>query len=160
MELIEKPPRCLLKLLTEQCHLPKGSDLAYLANITTEFHNVNSCFIKPEDRRNWEKEFTIVHYAGPVTYKIKGFVDKNKDVQQDLFFHFLSDSDNEFVRELINYQDLLGCTLSRVSNGGEKAGVNTMGRNANTNKCKPTVSEAFRVQLGALVEVLQSTTPW
>jgi myosin heavy subunit len=87
-------------------------------------------------------------------------VDKNKDVQQDLFFHFLSDSDNEFVRELINYQDLLSSTLSRMTTTGEKVGINTMGRNANTNKCKPTVSEAFRIQLNALVDVLQSTQPW
>jgi myosin heavy subunit len=119
--------------------------LAYLTNITSEFHKVNVCFERPDDRRNWDSEFTILHYAGPVTYKIHGFVDKNRDVQQDLFFHFLSDAKNEFVKELSYFQDsIFRDTVSRTQ----------------TNKCKPTVSEAFRVQLGSLVDVLQSTTPW
>lgn len=160
LELIEKPPRCLLKLLTEQCHMPKGSDSAYVVNLNTEFES-HSRYEKSADRRHWETEFGIRHYAGLVTYQVKGFVDKNRDVQQDVLFDYMTRSKNAFVTELSSYQDLLSLQsqsqssnqLSQLANG-----VGTVQRG--TSKGKLTVSDTFRYQLQALVDVLQSTNPW
>lgn len=178
LELIEKPPRCILKLLTEQCHMPKGSDTAYLTNLHGEFDG-HPRYVKGSDRRHWESEFGIRHYAGCVSYTVKGFVDKNRDVQQDVFFDIMNRGNNAFVQEISSYQDLLsiqtqtsitatsssnGSLANGATNGGSNSGnnlnamVGTVSRG--TSKGKLTVSDTFRQQLQALVDVLQSTNSW
>ncbi|KAL1512529.1 hypothetical protein ABEB36_002110 [Hypothenemus hampei] len=151
LELLEKPPRCILRLLTEQCHLPRGCDASYITNLHSEFES-HERYVKGDDRRRWETEFGIKHYAGCVTYNVQGFVDKNRDVQQDVFFDIISRSRNEFVQDLSTFQDLAQKTPT----------VNGVGSTVSrgTSKGKPTVSDTFRHQLQALVDVLQSTTPW
>lgn len=74
-----------------------------MTNVHGEFAE-HPCFVKGEDRRRWESEFGIKHYAGTVTYCVSGFVDKNRDTQQDVFLDHLSRSENTFVQELTTYQ--------------------------------------------------------
>ncbi|KAM7361678.1 unconventional myosin 81F isoform 2-T7 [Cochliomyia hominivorax] len=145
LELIERPPRCIFKLLTEQCHMPKGSDTAYLNNMHIEFE-YNPYYIKGVDRRHWETEFGIKHYAGAVIYTAEGFVDKNRDVQQDVLFDLMSRSHNSFVKELSTYQEMQNNNSTNMQRG--------------TSKAKITVSDNFRQQLQALIDVLQNTKPW
>lgn len=135
--------------------MPKGSDTAYLTNLHGDFEGHTS-YVKGADRRHWETEFGIRHYAGCVSYAVKGFVDKNRDVQQDVLFDLMSRSKNGFVQELASFQDLLSIQqASQVAVGG---GMGTVSRG--TSKGKLTVSDTFRQQLQALVDVLQSTNPW
>ncbi|CAB3249337.1 unnamed protein product [Arctia plantaginis] len=155
LELLEKPPRSLLKLLSEQCHMPKGSDSAYLTNIKGEFGEHQS-FVKG-DRRKWEEEFGVQHYAGNVSYSVKGFVDKNRDTQQDAFIDHLSRSTNPFVRELADYvHDLAPPGQDTSLSSPNSTGTTQRG----TSKGRPTVVDTFRAQLQSLVDMLQATDVW
>ena len=49
-------------------YLFQGCDAAYLTNIKKEFEN-HPNYCKGEDRRKWDKEFGIRHYAGTVVYR-------------------------------------------------------------------------------------------
>ncbi|XP_043863729.1 myosin-I heavy chain isoform X3 [Drosophila mojavensis] len=149
LELIEKPPRCIFKLLTEQCHMPKGSDSAYLNNLHAEFE-YNPMYIKGLDRRHWETEFGIRHYAGKVIYSVEGFVDKNRDMQQDVLFDYMSRSEHTFLCDLAKSQD------QSCSNLIPNVSTNQRG----TSKSKSTVSDQFRQQLQSLIDVLQNTKLW
>lgn len=144
LELIERPPRCIFKLLTEQCHMPKGSDVAYLNNMHAEFET-NPYYIKGSDKRHWETEFGIKHYAGEVIYTAEGFVDKNKNAQQDVLFDYMSRSKNDFMRELSSFQEVV---------------MNSATIQRGTSKAKITVSDHFRQQLQSLIDVLQNSKPW
>ena len=129
-----------------------------MTNVHTEFES-HPDFVKGEDRRRWDKEFGIRHYAGTVLYNVAGFVDKNKDTSQDVFFDTLLNSSSNFVQEICEFRDL----QSKVAKLGEVKGDSSFSKGTvkrMTNKAKPTVTEAFRMNLQVLVQVLESTNPW
>ena len=76
-------------------------------------------FVKGEDARNWDKQFGIRHYAGVVSYSVLGFVDKNRDTQQDVFFDSLAKSKSSFIHELCEFKvifiEKLGQQLQNVN---------------------------------------------
>ncbi|XP_022710544.1 unconventional myosin heavy chain 6-like [Varroa jacobsoni] len=171
LELIEKPPKGILRLLVEECRMPKGSDQSFVSKLHGELAD-HAYYVKGEDRRRWEREFGIRHYAGSVMYAARGFLEKNKDAQVDALFELMFKASNAFVRDLVRFRDLVEFTMQRSSENnptggcsdnnssiGKAAGsVITMSRTMS--KAKPTVADAFRQQLTTLVDVLHSTNPW
>ncbi|XP_014662734.1 PREDICTED: unconventional myosin-VIIa-like [Priapulus caudatus] len=155
LELIEKSPTCILKILAEECRFPKGTDETYIIKQHHEF-NSHANYIKGEDRRRWADEFGVRHYAGEVTYNVKGFLEKNKDVQQASFFYLMEKSSNGFVKELPDFQDLMGVMMSHVGTLTKRQ--SSLARSAA--KGKPTVADMFKLQLNSLVESLKQTNPW
>ena len=65
--------------------------------VTRKFNDVQ---FSGDDRRFWDKEFGIKHYAGSVMYDVNGFVDKNRDVHQEVFLDLLNSSNQTLVQDL------------------------------------------------------------
>lgn len=103
LELLERPPSCILRLLSEECRMPKGSDLTFVEKLHSEFATVNPhpFYIKGSDRRNWSSEFSVRHFAGSVAYNVDGFLKKNRDAQQTQLLDLLENSGTFFLRNLI-----------------------------------------------------------
>ncbi|EGD81471.1 myosin-X [Salpingoeca rosetta] len=163
LELIESSPKCVLRLLDEECRFPKGSDRSYLE----KQHNALSKhphYMKSEDKTRWDEEFGIRHFAGDVVYTVDGFLEKNKDVVQDMLFDLMHSSTCAFVRDLTKFQNLLEVDRRVIVGSKLRRNKSIMRRGTSTdmrtNKGKPTVGDTFRRQLAALVEVLEATTPW
>ena len=72
---------------------------------------INKFYFLGDDRRKWEEEFGIRHYAGAVMYNVSGFVDKNRDVHQEVFLDLLTSSQKTLVREFTNLTNQV-CYLS------------------------------------------------
>lgn len=104
LELLEKPPNCILRLLSEECRIPKGNDSSFIEKLHTEFStsNPHPFYIKGNDRRNWSSEFSIKHFAGSVTYSVNGILKKNKDAQQSQLLDIIETSKNPLLRDLVN----------------------------------------------------------
>jgi myosin-7 len=156
LELIEKAPKCVMKLLDEECRFPKGTDQSYLHKQHAELSS-HPHYIKSADKRRWEIEFGVKHYAGPVMYSVNNFLGKNKDVQQEMLFDALESSSVDFAREMAKFRDMLEATLEAVR---KKSKNQALLSGTKTSKGRPTVGDTFRTQLWALVDVLDTTTPW
>ena len=90
----------------------QGTDQSFLQKLQHEVAK-HPYFIKGEDKRRWQTEFGIRHYAGAVIYTVDGFLDKNKDVQQDMFFDAMETSKSAFVQELTVYRVSLEKLINR-----------------------------------------------
>ena len=84
----------LLDLIDEESRFPQATD----QSLAEKLHdNINSPHYNPPKDRG--PRFTIIHYAGAVTYETTSFLEKNRDNLHPDVMHLLKDSGNALVRQ-------------------------------------------------------------
>ena len=121
--------------LDNEINVPRGSNEGFLAKILKE-HKKHESFKVPKKKKNC---FTIVHYAGPVTYNVKGWMDKTKDMLHPDLVHMVETSSDSLVK-------ILGAPISTGGKKKKKKGADTLG-------------SKFRAQLQKLMKTLNKTEP-
>jgi len=100
------------------------------------------------DLQRGHEQFSILHYAGPVSYDTAGFVEKNKDEIPRGASKLLQSSTKDFVQ-------LLGKVMS-----GESTTRNAPMESPRASaRMRPTVGSQFKAQLDELRSRIDLTTP-
>lgn len=87
----------ILKKLDDLCKLPKASNVNLIENFNKDFAK-NQHYIP--SKRSHEHSFTIIHYAGRVTYSSDGFMEKNRDSLPFKIMELLKNSKNKILSEI------------------------------------------------------------
>ncbi|KAI5957802.1 MYO1 [Candida theae] len=146
IDLIEKrTPMGILKLLDEECMMPKSSDKMFMDKLSANFAGKNKKF----SENKFKNGFIVQHYAGKVEYNVENWLQKNKDpVSDGILQLLLSESKNKALRELMSdetsYNQQSQASPSKTSNGP---------------KMMQTVSQKHKNQLKDLMDRLETTEP-
>ncbi|OII73353.1 myosin-related protein [Cryptosporidium ubiquitum] len=169
---LEKKPNGIFPLLDSECLMPQGSDSSFLNKIlklsgdSNKTHNDNQVIYKPSKMSN--SSFAVSHYAGPVIYDTRGFLEKNRDQLHSDVTELLRSSESCLITELFDSKPSCDSQAKRSSISRSGTGIKLgedISSNINTNTVnRPkgiliTVSGAFRDQLNGLIETLNSTSP-
>ncbi|CAI0383211.1 unnamed protein product [Linum tenue] len=133
LDLIEKKPSGILALLDEACMFPRSTHETFAQKLYQTFKD-HKRFSKPKLARS---DFTVVHYAGDVTYQTEFFLDKNKDYVVPEHQAILSASKCPFVSGLFPPLPEESSKSSKFSSIGAR----------------------FKQQLQSLLETLNATEP-
>lgn len=140
IDLIElRNPMGILKLLHEECVIPKSSDRSFMEKLSANFGKGKS----PKFQENKLKSgFIIHHYAGKVEYNVENWLQKNTDPVSEHVLALLPDSLNQFIVDLFTPK-----IEDTPANPGKR-----------TQRLK-SASLKHKEQLGKLMEQLESTEP-
>ncbi|GAB4841283.1 hypothetical protein Ancab_022015 [Ancistrocladus abbreviatus] len=133
LDLIEKKPGGIIALLDEACMFPRSTHETFAQKLYQTFKN-HKRFSKPKLSRT---DFTILHYAGDVTYQTEMFLDKNKDYVVAEHQALLNASKCPFVSSLFPVSTEESSKSSKFS----------------------SIGSSFKQQLQALLETLSATEP-
>ncbi|XP_043693936.1 myosin-1-like isoform X3 [Telopea speciosissima] len=143
LNLFEKKPLGLLSLLDEESTFPNGTDLTFADKLKRHL-STNFCF-----KAERGSAFTVLHYAGQVTYDTIGFLEKNRD-----------------LLHLDSIQLLSSCTCqlpqafaSNMLMHSEKPVVGPLYKSGGADSHKLSVATKFKGQLFQLMQRLGNTTP-
>lgn len=145
IDLIEtRNPMGVMKLLDEECMMPKSSDKMFMEKLSSNFAGKNKKFAENKLKNG----FIIQHYAGEVEYNVDNWLQKNKDPVSDNILQLLStESKNASLRELINDET--------TQQQQQMLPLKTQ----NGSKMMQTVSQKHKGQLKDLMDRLETTEP-
>jgi len=146
IDLIEgmRPPG-IIPLLNEESNFPKGSDVSFLRKVT-ESLGKQKHLVKANVKEKTPM-FGVDHYAGHVMYETAGFLDKNRDTVPDHFPTMFQTNPNTVLKVLFQVTPAEAPSAGPGKRGGKGGGRTTVGSN-------------FKKQLGDLMQVLSSTSPF
>jgi len=133
VELIEKK-NGIFALLDEECLFPNGSDQSFLDKLHKNCKG-NPHYVISSNNQEAKVNFSIIHYAGQVSYNKDGFLDKNRDTLFKNVKEMLQSTNNPFMQQL--YPVEVSSNLKRP----------------------PTSVAQFKNQVCALVDTLMACTP-
>ncbi|GIY03633.1 myosin heavy chain, non-muscle [Caerostris extrusa] len=147
IDLIEKPMG-ILALLDEECWFPKATDRTFVDKLETA-HAMHPKFVKSDFRGNCD--FSIIHYAGKVSYLATQWLMKNMDPLNDNVVSLLQTSQDPFVVQIWKDADIVGMGVATL-------GDTTFGARTRKGMFR-TVSQLYKEQLSKLMVTLRNTNP-
>ncbi|KAK6205451.1 P-loop containing nucleoside triphosphate hydrolase protein [Scheffersomyces amazonensis] len=143
IDLIETTnPMGIFKLLDEECVIPNSSDKSFMEKLS---HHWGSDQSKKFKENKYKSGFIIRHYADEVEYNVDGWLEKNTDPVSENVLRLLLNSNNQFLRDLIENDDHL-IDSSSGSGSGKKPKLKS-------------ASVKHKNQLKDLMDQLQRTEP-
>lgn len=133
----EAPNTGLLAQLTEECLVPKGTDEGFCEKVLAAYPK--SSVLTRIKGASAREGFGINHFAGPVNYSTKAWLDKNKDPLNGDLVVLMQFSDNALLQELFSVQE-----------------DPAAGKKFKSTKFRGVI-ETFRSQLTELVAVLEAS---
>jgi myosin heavy subunit len=146
IDLIDKSHVGILSILTEQCRTPHGTDKTFIDAIYKQCGKSERFLGRP--LHQGKMQFIVSHYAGPVLYDGKDFVEKNKEEVPRGASALLESSNKGFVR-----------LLGKITMGSMDAGPTSATNGRTKAKKRPTVASQFSSQLTDLRNRIEKTNP-
>ncbi|VDO31636.1 unnamed protein product, partial [Haemonchus placei] len=134
LEMIGVKPMNVFSLIDEESIFPKGTDHTMLSKL----HDANSnksYYMRP--KADLQRSFGIKHFAGPVFYHVRGFLDKNRDAFSADLHALVQSSKMHLLLRIFDESDYIPTTTEGTMRG----------RSA-------TVSSQFRKSLEQLMQQL------
>ena len=146
LDLIEKKRTGVMAMIEEEIYVPKGTDSTMLEKMHVQNFGYNDFYSKPISRGGRGKDpslspqeaFIIKHYAGPVPYKVDGFLDKCMDRLPPDSEALLKSSKSDLIASF--FKDALGMETTK---GGRPA----------------TLGSKFKDSMQELYDMLSATSP-
>jgi len=145
IDMIQAKQSSIFTLLDEECRLPKGSDQAFVQKLWKTFDK-NPRF-KVEPRK--PTSFSVIHFAGTVSYDTAHFMDKNMDELGELLRQAMESSSAPLIVKIVELKRQKEQSAATPAKPGQRGG-----------KLKPnTVSADFKGQLETLMTKMGSSCP-